>query len=282
MKKLQIAALFLLIFNTTYPKNIIWDLGDVLLGVSKLGIAQEVGINNFINYLFLDWKSPSAMQSKAFALLREIKNESEQELYDTYVLPDLFQELMEGKLTSTEIIELALNKIEEFAQADLASEKKYFCSEREEKLLKKTILAMFTPSILAKNSYPLFAILEIVKECGRRIDSEGNPEHQLFILSNFASDAFDELYTQTHTNVIFGLFNKENIVISGKIKAAKPSQEAFMYMLDTFKLQANDCIFIDDRKENIEAAEAIGMSGIQLCKPDPNYLRKKLQELAIL
>lgn len=284
MKLFKTSLLILLCFSSIYPKNIIFDLGDVLIGVNRIGIAREIGISNFISYLFIDWKSPSLIQAKAFALLREIKNETHQELYDIQQLPELFQELMQGKLSSQQIIQSAFDKIEELAQSDAGktNDDRYFCSSREQELLKKTILAMFTPTILAKHSYPLLNILKIVKECAQKTDQDGNKQHQLFILSNFAGDVFDELYTQQHMQPVFEVFTNENICISGKLGLAKPDPEVFTYVLGKYELKAEESVFIDDRAENIAAAEELGITGIHLATPDSQYLRAVLEKLNIL
>jgi 2-haloacid dehalogenase len=50
----------------------------------------------------------------------------------------------------------------------------------------------------------------------------------------------------------------EGTIVSGTEKLAKPDPTIFHLLLDRYNLQANDCLFIDDSKVNIEAAGRIG------------------------
>ncbi|MBR5573910.1 MAG: HAD family phosphatase [Paludibacteraceae bacterium] len=59
---------------------------------------------------------------------------------------------------------------------------------------------------------------------------------------------------------VFGLLN--GIVISGVEKIAKPDLRLYQILLDRYELNANECVFIDDRQENVDAAEALGIKGI--------------------
>ena len=50
----------------------------------------------------------------------------------------------------------------------------------------------------------------------------------------------------------------EGTLVSGDEKLAKPDPAIFHLLLSRYKLQAQDCLFIDDSKINIEAASRIG------------------------
>jgi putative hydrolase of the HAD superfamily len=52
------------------------------------------------------------------------------------------------------------------------------------------------------------------------------------------------------------------IVISGEVGLHKPGPEIFELALSEIGLPASECVFIDDLKENIEGAEAVGITGI--------------------
>ena len=41
----------------------------------------------------------------------------------------------------------------------------------------------------------------------------------------------------------------------------KPSEEIYRYLLDKYKLKAEECLFIDDLEANIEGAKKVGMKG---------------------
>ncbi len=53
----------------------------------------------------------------------------------------------------------------------------------------------------------------------------------------------------------------DGIVISSDIKLEKPYPEIFRYVCERYGLKAEECLFIDDIKANIDGAEAAGMKG---------------------
>ncbi len=60
-----------------------------------------------------------------------------------------------------------------------------------------------------------------------------------------------------HTLDIAHLFEK--IVISSEIKMVKPDPRIYLYTLKLLNTSADQCIFVDDRLSNVQAAEALGI-----------------------
>ncbi len=54
----------------------------------------------------------------------------------------------------------------------------------------------------------------------------------------------------------------DEIVISGEVGLHKPGPEIFELTLSKLGLPASECVFVDDLRENIEGAEALGITGI--------------------
>jgi HAD superfamily hydrolase (TIGR01509 family) len=54
----------------------------------------------------------------------------------------------------------------------------------------------------------------------------------------------------------------DGIVMSGEELIAKPDLRIYKILLERYGLKAEECIFIDDRKENIIAGEQVGIRGI--------------------
>ncbi len=54
----------------------------------------------------------------------------------------------------------------------------------------------------------------------------------------------------------------DEIVISGEVGLHKPGPEIFELTLSKIGLPASECVFVDDLRENIEGAEALGITGI--------------------
>ena len=52
--------------------------------------------------------------------------------------------------------------------------------------------------------------------------------------------------------------------VSGVVKMIKPEAEIYEELLKQYHLKASECVFIDDREENVEGAKAVGMQGIVL------------------
>ncbi len=92
----------------------------------------------------------------------------------------------------------------------------------------------------------------------------GKPRHRLYVLSNATQESYHN-FISYHTD-IFSYF--QGIVVSAFSGFQKPDREAYIYLLDKYDLDPQTCIFIDDKKENIAAAQAVGMHGIVYTHPD--------------
>ena len=77
----------------------------------------------------------------------------------------------------------------------------------------------------------------------------------IYLLSNFNKRLRNELYLAPSLLLFDGL------VISGEIGMVKPNENIYKYLLDTYKLDPSECIFVDDREDNIEAGEKCGIVG---------------------
>lgn len=53
----------------------------------------------------------------------------------------------------------------------------------------------------------------------------------------------------------------EGIVVSGEEGVAKPDPAIFRILLERYDVAPEDTLFVDDRPENVTAAEAVGMTG---------------------
>lgn len=54
----------------------------------------------------------------------------------------------------------------------------------------------------------------------------------------------------------------DGVVVSSDIHIIKPDVEIFHYLLEKYQLNASECLFIDDREENVEGAKSAGMEAI--------------------
>ena len=72
----------------------------------------------------------------------------------------------------------------------------------------------------------------------------------------------------------------DDIVVSGAEQLAKPDPAIYRLAIDRSGLPAEQLVFIDDRPENVAAAEAAGMRGIVFT--DAGALRSALVDLGLL
>ena len=78
---------------------------------------------------------------------------------------------------------------------------------------------------------------------------------KLYLLSNISK------YFSSHKDEIPILKELDGYVFSGEIGITKPSDEIFNHLLEKFNLKAEECIFVDDRIDNIEGAIRNGLNG---------------------
>jgi putative hydrolase of the HAD superfamily len=78
---------------------------------------------------------------------------------------------------------------------------------------------------------------------------------KLYLLSNFNK----RLRYEQH--YIPALKHFDALVISGEIQKAKPDRGIYEYLLSTYNLNPEECIFIDDNPANIAMGESLGIKG---------------------
>jgi len=96
-------------------------------------------------------------------------------------------------------------------------------------------------------------------------------KYRLFLLSN--TDAIHiETFEQNNSPSFYGDFYKcfEKVYFSFEIERRKPNPEIYTYVLNNHDLQAKRTLFIDDKKENTDAALSLGLHvwNLQVGKED--------------
>lgn len=94
----------------------------------------------------------------------------------------------------------------------------------------------------------------------------------VYLLSNFPRELFTRL---SKTKMPF-LPYVDGKIISAFVQKIKPDAEIYECLMDTYGLNPEECIFIDDRKVNVDAALALGMQGIVFTSYEE--VRKELDE----
>lgn len=91
-------------------------------------------------------------------------------------------------------------------------------------------------------------------EIVRDLHGNGVP---LYAITNFSHEFWPPF--RAREAAIFDLF--ADIVVSGEERLIKPDRAIYHLALRRFGLAANEALFIDDRAENVIAAEACGLHG---------------------
>ena len=88
----------------------------------------------------------------------------------------------------------------------------------------------------------------------RALHAAGAP---LFALSNWPADTF---WVARERFAVLEVF--ADIVVSGFVGLTKPDPRIYALALERFGRCGAECAFVDDRPENVAAAEELGMSGL--------------------
>ena len=100
-----------------------------------------------------------------------------------------------------------------------------------------------------------------------QLGREGAP---LYLLSNapvYLSRRFD------YFAVLRGFRGR---VVSGDVKMVKPEEGIYRYLLDTYKLTPQNCVFFDDAPQNVETALRLGIDA-HLFTGDVGLMRRVLR-----
>jgi len=98
---------------------------------------------------------------------------------------------------------------------------------------------------------------------------------KLYGLTNWSAETFPVALERFK---FFQLF--DGIVVSGHEKLIKPEKEIFELLLNRYNLKANNSLFIDDNKKNVQAAANIGFHTIHFTSAE--NLGEKLISMKLL
>ena len=116
--------------------------------------------------------------------------------------------------------------------------------------------------------YELTGTVEILKKLHQ------SPDYSIYALTNWSGETFPVALQKFPFLSWF-----EGIVVSGDEKLKKPDPAIYKLLLERYQLKAADCVFIDDRADNVEAAVALGFEGIHFS--NHKQLQNELLKLKI-
>lgn len=275
LKLLNALAVFILIncinINT---KVIIWDLQNILFKTNNFKAFAKIGLpSDFLSYKKNTGQKLDTLQPRTFDVLDQVKISNNSYLPKATekgrILPLCMRSWLAGLSSGQEIIRKSEILIDEL------DKKNYFTASIEKKLIGKTINFMFNKDKMPYVIQPISSAVRILKKCYKC----GN---QLFILSNWSSDGFENLYSNTRNRCVFKYFDKDNIIISGDLGMIKPDVKIFSYVINKYNLNPADCIFIDNDILNTQAAESVGIQTILVKNHNFHKLKRDLKNLGVI
>ena len=99
---------------------------------------------------------------------------------------------------------------------------------------------------------PIDEMLQFLDECKQN-------GYHIYMISNLSEDSYDYLQEQYH------LFDQaDGMVLSFQEKFGKPDPRMYQFLCERYALAPSTCLFLDDRKENIDAAAQCGIRSIEV------------------
>ena len=102
-------------------------------------------------------------------------------------------------------------------------------------------------------------------------------QHKLAIISNDSSQWSKYIREKFDINNYFDV-----ISISGDLKIQKPDKRIFQLTIEQLGCKAEDCLYVDDRKGNLEAANKIGMNVVLFNSRNIQYEGTSVSDFASL
>ena len=116
---------------------------------------------------------------------------------------------------------------------------------------------------------------ETIRPTEKLIDELKAAGYKLYVLSNMSREFIDFLRKQK----VYENFDGD--VVSCEVGIVKPMPEIYDLLLKRFDLDAAETIFIDDRKENVDAAAAKGIATFHFDRNDYEGSCERLREILL-
>lgn len=165
-----------------------------------------------------------------------------------------------GVLVNERDIELTdvENKLERMFGPNL-NDSDYLIEAR--KLIEKDSIIMNTTESLIEKLYKV-KDRDIFKKI-----KEKHPDVKIIIATNHLS------FVRNFIGESFDVDYLDDLIISAEIHKIKPNVDFYKYLLDKYKINSKELLFIDDNKENVDSAKNIGISTIKVEK-DTNIIQE--------
>lgn len=180
--------------------------------------------------------------NKALEKYSELNNEELEILRDKVFESEEWLKLDEGTISKTDAIKLM--------EKSVPDKLKKYCSD---------IMENWTDGLIINTE--IVELIKAIKEKG----------YNTYVLSNAPLD-IDKYLKDKKLNTLF-----DGIILSAFEKLVKPNKEIYELILDRFKLDPAESVFIDDRLENVEAAKKSGIDAFQFDYKNIEELKEYLK-----
>ena len=116
---------------------------------------------------------------------------------------------------------------------------------------------------------------ETIRPTEKLIDELKAAGYKLYVLSNMSREFIDFLRKQK----VYENFDGD--VVSCEVGIVKPMPEIYDLLIERFDLDPAETIFIDDRKENVDAAAAKGIATFHFDRNDYEGSCERLREILL-
>ena len=250
---------FLSFFNITTITQA--EITHIIIDPKTLFPTDESLASNYIGKaggaLYVIEKLSIPDQKAFFSALKRIKGISTLKTYDDNltmpsVLCDWLLSIKTNAVLKTEI----LSKIKESPM-----------QKGEKSVFSDIVEMMLTPTKLINTKYLNADLFEVLKNLS-------NKNVTIILAGNYDLESLAELEKKfAH---VFNFI--DHVIISGEIKELKPSKEFYQYILDTFHIEAKECISFETEQKFIDQAKALGFHVIvQNDKTDKKYFKQQLK-----
>jgi 2-haloacid dehalogenase len=132
----------------------------------------------------------------------------------------------------------------------------------------EALISAWGPTFLDSIGEPIAGMHALVEE----LDAAGVP---LFAITNFSDEFWPPF--RAREAALFDRFR--DVVVSGDERLVKPDPTIYRLALARFGLVPHEAVFIDDNRDNVAGAEAVGMAAIRFT--DADALRRELAGLGL-
>lgn len=94
----------------------------------------------------------------------------------------------------------------------------------------------------------------------------------IYLLSNYSEVLFEK-----HTRNADFMDIIDGKIVSYQVHMIKPDERIYRHLLDSYQLKPKECLFFDDRPENVRAAKRLGIQAEQVTSRE--MLNERLEQL---